>query len=227
MPHAPLTRPEYWDKYKPYKGDDEQPAPAIARFDWTQYPGHGPGAEILGAPRTALDLGPAEGKEAAHLAARGVEVTGVDFSPVQVERARTLWHDTPRLDFQHAEACTFLASSTTSWDAIYSVWGAVWFTDPDELLPRIVQRLNPGGVFAFSQAEPAADAHGPQQMYGKWLEGRERELTVLRWQYNPDNWADILKRHGFTGIDAQILAPPTPGLGTLMVRAHGPRSLTE
>lgn len=222
MPHAPLTRPEYWDKYKPYRGDGEQPAPDISCFDWTQYPGHGPGTEVLGEPRTALDLGPAEGKEAAHLAARGVEVTGVDFSSVQVERAHELWRDTARLDFRHGEACNFLACSTTSWDAIYSVWGAVWFTDPEDLLPQIVKRLTPGGVFAFSQAEPAPDLHGPQQMHGKWLEGREREreLTVLRWQYAPEAWADILKRHGFVDVDARIVAAPAPGsLGTLLVRA--------
>lgn len=38
-------------------------------------------------PRRALELGPAEGKEATHLARQGVEVTGVAFSPVQVARA--------------------------------------------------------------------------------------------------------------------------------------------
>lgn len=225
MPHAPLTRPEYWDKYTPYRGDGEQPAPPTDFFDWTQYPGHGPGAEILGAPGTALDLGPAEGKEAAHLAIRGTAVTGIDFSPVQVERARTLWHGTAGLDFQHGEACEYLASSTAPWDAIYSVWGAVWFTDPEDLLPRIINRLAPGGVFAFSQAEPAADLHGPQQIYGKWLEGRERELTVLRWQYDPDSWADILKRHGFVGVEAAIIAAPNArDLGTLLVQARAPRT---
>lgn len=61
-------------------------------------------------------------------------------------------------------------------------------------------------------------------MRGTWLEGRERELTVLRWQYAPETWADILKRHGFTDIEAYVLKAPEPGdLGTLMVRAHAPR----
>ncbi|MEV0090417.1 class I SAM-dependent methyltransferase [Streptomyces sp. NPDC050738] len=223
MPHAPLTRPEYWDKYKPHKGDGEQLAPAIGRFDWTQYDGHGPGAEILGRPRTALELGPAEGKEAAHLAFQGTVVTGIDFSPVQVDRARALWHNTPRLDFHHGEACDYLSTTPSRWDAIYSVWGAVWFTDPDDLFPHVLKALTPGGVFAFSQAEPSADVHGPQQMHGKWLEGRERELTVLRWQYHPDTWADILKRHGFIDVDARIIGAPTAGkLGTLLVRAYAP-----
>ncbi|WP_326697785.1 hypothetical protein [Streptomyces sp. NBC_01754] len=60
-------------------------------------------------------------------------------------------------------------------------------------------------------------------MHGKWLEGRESELTVLRWQYTPQAWADLLKRHGFTDVDARILpAPDGEGLGTLLVRAQGP-----
>lgn len=87
MPRAPMTPAEYWDKYKPYKGEGVQSAHRAGRFEWTQYPGHGPGAEVLGRPRRALELGPAEGAEAAHLARQGVEVTGVDLSPVQTEPA--------------------------------------------------------------------------------------------------------------------------------------------
>ncbi|MEU6993214.1 class I SAM-dependent methyltransferase [Streptomyces sp. NPDC046465] len=224
MPHEPTTAAEYWDKYKPHKGEGPQAVPQADRFEWTQYPGHGPGAEILGRPRRALELGPAEGKEAAHLAHRGVDVTAVDLSAVQIERARTFWWETPGLSFVHGEARAFLAADTTAYDAIYSVWGAVWFTDPEDLFPVVATHLTPGGIFAFSQAEPVAGFYGPQQMRGKWLEGRERELTVMRWQFSPEMWADILKRHSFTGVDAHILKAPDPkSLGTLMVRAQAPR----
>lgn len=223
MSHAPMTPAEYWDKYKPDKGQGAQQAPQVDRFDWTQYPGHGPGAEVLGYPRRALELGPGEGKEAAHLAHQGVEVVGVDFSPVQIERARVWWKDTPGLSFVQGEACAHLASTSAEYDAIYSVWGAVWFTDPEDLFPYVLKRLAPGGVFVFSQAELVAGSYGPQLMRGKWLEGRERELTVLRWQFSSEMWADILKRHGFTEIDAQVLKAPESGnLGTLLLRAHAP-----
>ncbi|KMS69082.1 methyltransferase type 11 [Streptomyces viridochromogenes] len=223
MPQAPTTPAEYWDRYKPYKGEGPQPAPRADRFDWTQYPGHGPGTEVLGHPRRALELGPAEGKEAAHLALQGIEVVGVDFSPIQVSRARAWWEGTPGLSFVQDEACAYLSSASEEFDAIYSVWGAVWFTDPEDLFPCVLKRLAPGGVFAFSQAEPVTGAYGPQQMRGKWLEGRERELTVLRWQYTPETWTDLLKRHGFADIDAHVLtAPQTGNLGTLLVHAHAP-----
>ncbi|MFF4694865.1 class I SAM-dependent methyltransferase [Streptomyces chattanoogensis] len=228
MPRTPHTPAEYWDTYKPHRGEGEQPPPVVDRFEWTQYPGYGPGAEILGRPGRALDLGPAEGKEAVFLARQGCEVTGVDLSAVQVARAARWWSNEPGLRFVHADVCDYLAADNEPFDAAYSVWGAVWFTDPEQLLPLVAKSLAPGGTFAFSQAkpsqaEPTPGAYGPQPMRGKWLEGRARELTVLRWQYSPPTWTDLLKRHGFTSIAARVLpAPETGKLGTLMVQACTP-----
>ncbi|GHG66288.1 class I SAM-dependent methyltransferase [Streptomyces griseocarneus] len=221
MPRPPLTSAEYWDLYKPYRAEGEQPAPTTDRFEWTQFPGHGPGPEVLGAPRHALELGPGEGTDAVHLARLGIQVTAVDFSAFQIERARRWWSDVPGVRFVHADVCEFLSRDTTEYDAIYSMWGAAWFTDPEFLLPLVAKRLVPGGVFVFSHAEPGPGTYGPQQMRGKWLEGRERELTVLRWQYAPGVWADLLKRNGFTDVDARIVPPPgNEPLGTLLVRAE-------
>ncbi|MFI8966988.1 class I SAM-dependent methyltransferase [Streptomyces sp. NPDC053493] len=222
---APTTPAEYWDKYKPYRGEGDQPRPAAGAFDWTGLPGHGPGAELLGTPVTALDLGPAEGENAAFLARAGVEVTAVDFSAVQVERARRFWDGEPRLTFVHAEACDWLDQEDRRFDAIYSTWGAVWFTDPEELFPRITARLAQGGMFGFSHREPVIGQYGAQEMGGKWLEGRESELRVLRWQYTAEQWTDLLKRHGFTSIRAEVLPNPDPAaLGTLLVTAQAPGS---
>ncbi|MDI5963434.1 class I SAM-dependent methyltransferase [Streptantibioticus silvisoli] len=219
MPRESTNLPEYWDSYKPHRGEGDQPAPEVDRFAWTQYDGHGPGAEFLGAPRTALELGCAEGGEAVYLARSGVAVTALDFSTAQIARARNWWGGTPGLTFAHAEACDYLTSSPATYDAIFSIWGAVWFTDPDDLIPLVAERLEPGGVLAFSQAEPIEDYYGPQPMYGNGLAGRK--LTLLRWAYSPQWWADLLKRTGFTDIDATILPAPDPDdVGTLMVRAR-------
>ncbi|WP_219671133.1 hypothetical protein [Streptomyces bambusae] len=58
-------------------------------------------------------------------------------------------------------------------------------------------------------------------MGGKWLEGRETELTVLRWQHTPEQWSDLLKRHGFTDVQAGVVPNPESGaLGTLLVTAR-------
>ncbi|MEV0279750.1 hypothetical protein AB0I22_25625 [Streptomyces sp. NPDC050610] len=58
-------------------------------------------------------------------------------------------------------------------------------------------------------------------MYGNGLTGRK--LVVVRWAYSPEWWADLLKRHGLTDTDAQILPAPDPqDVGTLLVRARVP-----
>lgn len=221
---APMTSAEYWDKYRPQRGDGKQPRPAADRFDWTGIPGSGPGAELLDNPKTALDLGPAEGENAAFLARAGVAVTAVDFSPVQVARAREFWADIEGLDFVLADVCAFLDEDLRQWDAVYSTWGAVWFTDPEVLFPLVAKRLAPGGVFGFSHREPITGQYGAQRMGGKWLEGRETELTVHRWQNTAEQWVDVLKRHGFVDIHAEALPAPEPAaLGTLIVQARVPR----
>ncbi|MFD7863024.1 class I SAM-dependent methyltransferase [Streptomyces sp. NPDC059783] len=69
-------------------------------------------------------MGPAEGENAAFLARAGVEVTAVDFSVVQVERARRFWKGERRLTFVHAGACAFLDADGPRFDAIHSTWGA-------------------------------------------------------------------------------------------------------
>ncbi|WP_367826136.1 class I SAM-dependent methyltransferase [Streptomyces sp. LMG1-1-1.1] len=169
---APTTRAEYWDKYKPHRGQGDQPRPTARAFDWTGLADGGPGAEVLGDPATALDLGPAEGENAAGPFA-GVEVTAVDFSAVQIERARRFWADEPRLTSVHAEACAYLDEGTSRFEAIYSTWGAVWFTDPEELFPRIDARLSPGGGFAFSHREPIAGSTAPSGWAGNgWRAAR-------------------------------------------------------
>lgn len=222
MPLTSKSLPEYWDTYKPHKGKGKPPPPPVDSFEWTQHPAHGPGERFLGRPRTALELGCAEGKEAVYLARSGVEVTALDLSPAQIARARLWWEGTPGVSFLNAEACDFLANTPSTFDAVFSRWGAVWFTDPADLVPLVRQRLNPGGVFAVSQAEPIEGFYGPQAMYGNGLSGRR--LTVLRWSYSPEMWSDVLGSNGFVDVDAHILPAPDPeNVGTLMVRAHVPK----
>lgn len=157
-----------------------------------------------------------------YLARTGVEVTAVDFSAVQVARARRWWEGTSGLTFVQAEACGYLARADAMYDAVFSVWGAVWFTDSEALIPLILGRINPGGTMAFSQPEPIEGHYGAQAMYGNGLAGRK--LTVLRWSYAPEWWADLLKRTGFVDVDAQVPAAPNPeDVGTLMVRATAPK----
>ncbi|MFE7461826.1 class I SAM-dependent methyltransferase [Streptomyces sp. NPDC057554] len=122
-------------------------------FNWTQYPDHGPGADelMLNPGDSALDLGCGAGGNAAHLAALGIKSVGIDLSAKQLDKARERWPDAAGMELHQAEALAYLEDTFTIFDAIYSVFGAAWFTDPGLLLPIVRARLKPGGVFAFSQ----------------------------------------------------------------------------
>ncbi|WP_255306130.1 trans-aconitate 2-methyltransferase [Streptomyces sp. Wb2n-11] len=175
--------------------------------------------EILGnvAGARVLDLGCGSGGNLAHLVELGAEAVGVDISPVQIAKARGRW---PYLDVREAAAEDFLSAQKEKYAAIFSVFGAAWFTDPAVLLPLVSARLAPGGVFAFSHNPPAlAGCYGLQasqiQPPGKGAE----PLYVKRWDYEPQAWVVTLERAGFTNVTAEVIAPPTgKRIGTLLVR---------
>ncbi|MGP3947170.1 class I SAM-dependent methyltransferase [Streptomyces sp. 7N604] len=206
---------ELWDTYAQSTKDkvfDSDPV-----FCWTQYAGHGPGPELLGDPTTALEIGCGTGRALAYLAQQGIKATGVDLSPVMVEHTTERWGPTGA-QFICSEALEHLSNSTETYDAIYSIFGAVWFTDPAKLFPLIVERLNPGGVLVFSQPPAIPGAYGPQGMYKGGFAGKA--MFTYRYSYTPRKWRNLLLRASFDDVDAQVLHAPKPGhIGTLIVRA--------
>ncbi|MET9480508.1 class I SAM-dependent methyltransferase [Streptomyces sp. NPDC006638] len=221
-----MTNTRAWDAYSAQKAERR---PTNARgettwFNWTQYPDHGPGAELLGIDPggNALDLGCGKGGNLAHVAALGARAVGVDVSLAQLKAAEARWGDTGGLALHRGDAARFLDGTDEDFDAVFSVFGAVWFTDPAVLLPAVRRRLRPGGVFAFSHRPPVEGCYGCQASYINRSED-EDPLIVKRWDYEPDRWLEILHEYGFTRATAQVLpAPPGPRkVGTLLVRAHG------
>ncbi|MEO3839529.1 class I SAM-dependent methyltransferase [Streptomyces sp. CNZ287] len=204
---------ELWDAYaESVTKDITEPV-----LDWTQYAGHGPGPELLGEPGTALEIGCGTGRAAAYLADRGVEVTGIDLSPVMVKRITAHWAGRGP-QFVRAEVLDYLTGTDRTWDAVYSIFGAVWFTDPAKLLPLVARRLTPGGVFAFSQPPAIPGAYGPQGMYKSGFAGKA--MYTYRYSYTPRKWRTLLERAGFTDISVDILGAPTRDhIGTLIARA--------
>ncbi|KUN81112.1 methyltransferase type 11 [Streptomyces bungoensis] len=193
-------------------------------FNWTQYPDHGPGAELLDATAggRVLDLGCGKGGNAAHLAAIGMRALGIDLSHAQLLAARNRWGLLAGLELRQAEARAFLQSTDETFDAVYSVYGALWFTDPDLLLPAIRERLRPGGRLVFSQRPPVAGCYGCQASYIP--RGPDEDpLVVKRWDYELRMWEQLLAEQGFVDTRAALLpAPPGPRrVGTLIVSARG------
>ncbi|MFF7459030.1 class I SAM-dependent methyltransferase [Kitasatospora sp. NPDC008115] len=209
---------ELWDTYAAgIKDEVFDGGPALR---WTQYAGHGPGPELLGDPASALEIGCGTGRAMAVLAGRGVKVTGIDLSPVMVGRVTERWGPSG-VRVHCAEVLDFLSGTDETWDAVYSVFGAVWFTDPLKLLPLVASLLNPGGVLAFSHPPAIPGAYGPQGMYKGGFAGRA--LYTYRYSYTPRKWAGLLRRSGFESVDATVLDAPTEGhIGTLIVTGRVP-----
>jgi SAM-dependent methyltransferase len=187
-------------------------------FCWTQYDYHGPGEELLCQPETVLELGCGSGNEVAYLARKGMKATGIDLSPVQLRHAEERWGNVEGARFLLREAVDYLKNTDDTYDAVYSIWGAFWFTDPRRLLPVIRERLSPNGVLVFSQAPAVEGCYGAQGMYGNGFNGKV--LSVQRWAYTEEMWKGILMNYGFLNVDARVLEAPEPeNLGTLIVQA--------
>jgi SAM-dependent methyltransferase len=180
-------------------------------FNWTSHADHGPDETLLGPMEAAavLELGSGAGCNLAHLATLGAFCTGLDVSPTQTAKATERWGGDPRLEFFTCEAVDYLGVTELAFDAIYSVFGAAWFTDPAVLLPLVHDRLVPGGVFAFSQTAPADArpvAPGAQ---------------VIRYDLDGDEWTGLLLAHGFTAAAFETIDPPAGGgARTLLVHAR-------
>jgi SAM-dependent methyltransferase len=217
-PHNLEHERQLWDAYAESAFKDVlEPA-----FRWTQYRDHpgAPGPELLGTPSTVLEIGCGTGRALAHLAQQGVQCTGVDLSPVMVERAAEQWRPLD-VEFVHADVLEYLGNTTRQFDAVYSVFGAAWFTAPEQLFPLVADHMKPGGFFVFSQPPAIPGAYGPQGMYKGGFAGPAR--YTYRYSYEPDDWARFLTTAGFVHVDVSVLDAPTPGhIGTLIGRAARP-----
>lgn len=188
-------------------------------FTWTPYADCGPGADVLGSPSTALELGSGIGDNAAHLVHRGVDVTVVEPDGRRLARVEDQWGYLRALRPVQREAVDFLRLKGPRYSAVYSVFGAAWTTDPRVLLPLVRARLTPGGVYVFSQEAPIEGCYGCQGFYARGRDGRP--VPVRRWAYTPAMWHDLLRGHGFQRVVAGIIPAPEPrDVPTLIVRAR-------
>jgi trans-aconitate 2-methyltransferase len=102
-------------------------------------------------PRVVVDLGCGPGNLTALLADRwpGADVTGVDSSPEMIESARAVegvtWEVADLRDWARPRAGTLVSPV----DVLVSNATLQWLPDHLELLPRLVDRVAPGGWLAF------------------------------------------------------------------------------
>ncbi|GAB3171095.1 hypothetical protein GCM10027162_12050 [Streptomyces incanus] len=205
---------ETWNVYGAHQLARRLELPELDRWDWG-IPDIGPGIEALGDVNglRVLDLGSGLGRHAAHLTARGADVTAVDASPAQHQRALARYPDTPGLHLVCADAVAHLRDADP-YDLIYSV-GSMPYLDPDRLLPVLANSLAPGGRLLFSALHTNSDGTGPSAELAPRpeilrLPGTTEDHPVNMWVLTPQMWEDLLVQHGFRMEAVTAIDSPKP-----------------
>lgn len=120
-----------------------------------------------------VDLGCGSGKLTRHLADTlpHSHVTGLDNSPQMLDRAASF--STSSLVFQLGDQ----SSLTGDWDLIFSNAALQWSEDHEELIPRLFERLRPGGQIAVQV--PSNHNHISHQIYRETAE-EDRFKAILQ-----------------------------------------------
>jgi len=198
------------------------------RFEWTQRPGIGPGAEVLGLDLTGrhvVELGCGAGRNTAHLAAAGAVVTGVDRSAAQIGRAKAHYGHTGARFVQEG-AALHLSRGAEHLDAIVSVFGAIGMTEPARILALCSQRLARNGVLAFSVPHPqrtGAAPATPRTLVEVTLPDGTKG-SFQHWDFDASAWARVLTRAGLSVATVQDLFAPADVRWptTLLITARKP-----
>jgi len=198
------------------------------RMEWTQRPGIGPGAEILGgtlAGRRIVELGCGAGRNTAHLAAAGAIVTGVDHSPGQIHRARAHYAHTGAT-FVRAGATVHLTQTTKRLDVIVSVFGAIGTTEPSPILAHCSRRLTRCGVLAFAVPHPQRTGSlptGPRTRVQVTLPNGTSGV-LQHWDIDTSVWTRASNQAGLRVTSVQDLFAPADARWptTLLITARKP-----
>ncbi|MFI1908736.1 methyltransferase domain-containing protein [Streptomyces microflavus] len=125
----------------------------------------------------------------------------MDSSTAQHSRGRDLYEDVPGLDFVHDDAAAYLRDHPPSLDVVYSIFGALDFSDPQTLLPSAAAALRPGGTLVFATlahyrtgAPPETECR-PADIPTRMPDGRLG--TMQRWVLGASVWKELLYEHGF------------------------------
>ncbi|MFD5549326.1 NUDIX domain-containing protein [Streptomyces goshikiensis] len=203
-----------WNTYGRHQMARGIELPELEQWNWG-IEGAGPGIEVLGevSGLRVLDLGSGLGRHAARLAAAGADVTAVDASPAQHERALARYPQTPGLRLVCADAVDHLRDSDP-YGLIYSVY-SVPYLDPARLLPALTNALRPGGRLLFSALHTNSAGVGPATQVAARpeilrLPGTIEDHRVNMWTLTPQLWEDLLGERGLIMESVTAIDSPQP-----------------
>jgi SAM-dependent methyltransferase len=232
MGRVTTSTQDLWHHYGRARAGSDRAVPETFYWNWTQ--DAGPGPELLGdlTGRWVADLGAGAARHAAHLAVvhRPACVIAGDASPAHHAMATDLYgHLAPRLRLVPSDVLSHLHAMRAAYDVLYSVFGAVDFTDPRQLLPTAAAALRPGGRLVFAtlahylSGAPAQSDAVPADIPARTPDGEE--TTMRRWVLQEHAWNKLLDEAGFTLITTDVLPATTDGprtADTLLVSAYRP-----
>ena len=148
-----------------------------------------------------VDLGCGTGELTRHLADTlpNSTLTGIDNSPQMLDAARAASFTSPNVHFEQGDQ----SQLTGEWDLIFSNAALHWSENHSELIPRLYERLAPGGQIAVQV--PSNHNHISHQIYRETaseemfkfiLNGFQRYAPVL----SIDDYARILFKCGAENI---------------------------
>jgi ubiquinone/menaquinone biosynthesis C-methylase UbiE len=145
-------------------------------------------APVLAGDRV-LDVGTASGNAALSAARRRAQVTGVDITSSQLERARIrAAGEELEIDFRFGDA-TALDFEDASFDIVMSTFGAIFAPDPQKTAAEMARVCRPGGKIAMANWTP-------EGMLGKLFRILARYFPAETQVDLPVSWGDesVLKQ---------------------------------
>lgn len=148
---------------------------------------------LLGPSVRALDAACGTGRHAAHMAASGCDVVGVDQSPEMLAVARA---KVPGATF-HEGDLQALPFESDSFDVVTCALALCHLRDPLDAVVELGRVLRPGGTLVISDPHPSAAMLGGQAFFGGIVPGEP-----MRWVRNHSHAASTwLRAFRAAGLD--------------------------
>jgi SAM-dependent methyltransferase len=155
-------------------------------------------SELLAPGAQVADLGCGPGRAAAFLAARGLDVVGVDLSPAMVAIARTTH---PGIRFEEGRLDALPLADESQAGAV--CWYSIIHTPPSELdaIARELRRV----VAVDGHLLVAFQAGDGEAVHRDEIQGRE--VSITNYRHSPAAVAEALTSAGF-GVTARAVREP-------------------